>query len=149
VLSASNVGISGYSRRLRVLMADDNVIYQKVAVHLLRKQGHSVVVVANGSEAIEAFERADFDLILMDVQMPVVNGYEATRSIRDRERGTSGHIPIVALTAHAMKGDRENCLDAGMDDYLTKPIHQDELKAMLDRVGTSPTYFETAGDLVS
>jgi signal transduction histidine kinase/CheY-like chemotaxis protein len=148
MLLAGHPAISGDSRELRILLAEDNVINQKVAVHLLRKQGHSVVVASTGSEAVEAFERADFDVILMDVQMPAMNGYEATQSIRDREKGTGRRIPIVALTAHAIKGDREICLDAGMDDYLTKPIHQEELKAVLDRVGKTPTHGESA-DLVS
>ena len=86
-------------------------------------------------EALEAFTRDAFDLILMDVQMPVMNGYAAAQAIRAAERGTGRHIPIVALTAHVMKGDREICLEAGMDDYLSKPIHPQELAAVLERWG--------------
>jgi two-component system sensor histidine kinase/response regulator len=94
-----------------------------------------VQVASNGAEALAAFTRGVFDLILMDVQMPVMNGYDATRAIRAGERDTDRHIPIVALTAHAMKGDRESCLQAGMDDYLGKPIHPMELAAVIERWG--------------
>ena len=118
---------------LRILLAEDNRVNQKLAVRLLEKQGHSSVVANDGLEALAALEREAFDLILMDVQMPEMNGYAATREIRERERGTGRHIPIVALTAHAMKGDRELCLEAGMDDYLTKPLHHQELSAVLER----------------
>jgi signal transduction histidine kinase/CheY-like chemotaxis protein len=122
-------------RPLHILLAEDNVINQKVAARLLEKQGHSVEVTSNGREALAAFTRDKFDLILMDVQMPVMNGYDAAQAIRAAERGTDRHIPIVALTAHAMKGDREICLRAGMDDYLGKPIHPQELAAVLERWG--------------
>ena len=120
-------------RPLRILLAEDNAVNQKVAARLLEKQGHSVEVTSNGTEALAAFMRDAFDLILMDVQMPVMNGYDATQAIRAAERGSGRHIPIVALTAHAMKGDREICLKAGMDDYLGKPIHFRELVAVLER----------------
>ena len=118
---------------LRILLAEDNLVNQKVARALLEKQGHSVVVAGTGLEALEVYNPEAFDVILMDVQMPVMDGYDATRAIRKPERGTGRHIPIVAMTAHAMKGDRETCLDAGMDDYITKPIHLKELLAVLDR----------------
>ncbi|MEO8125550.1 MAG: response regulator [Bryobacteraceae bacterium] len=118
---------------LRILLAEDNPVNQKVARALLETQGHSVVVASNGLEALEVFRPEAFDVILMDVQMPGMNGYDATRAIREPENGTGRHIPIVAMTAHAMKGDRENCLNAGMDDYITKPIHLKELIAVLDR----------------
>ena len=120
---------------LRILLAEDNSVNQKVAVLLLEKQGHSVEVTSNGMEAVAAFRREAFDLILMDLQMPVMSGYDATQAIRAAERGTGRHIPIVALTAHAMKGDREVCLQAGMDDYLGKPIHRQELASVLERWG--------------
>jgi CheY-like chemotaxis protein len=120
-------------RSLNVLLAEDNVINQKVAVRMLEKEGHSVVVAATGVEAVEAFTRNTFDLILMDAQMPLMNGYEATGVIRAYEQRTGRHTPIVALTASAMKGDREICLEAGMDDYLSKPINQQHLREMLDR----------------
>jgi CheY-like chemotaxis protein len=123
---------------LHILLADDNTVNQKVAARLLEKQGHSVVVTANGGEALDALTRSRFDLVLMDVQMPVMNGYAATRAIRESERGTSRHLPVIALTAHAMKGDRELCLQAGMDDYLGKPIRPHELAAVLERWGRPP-----------
>jgi CheY-like chemotaxis protein len=122
-------------RSLHILLAEDNLINQKVASRLLEKQGHSVEITSNGAEALAAFTRDAFDLILMDVQMPVMGGYDATQAIRTAERVTGGHIPIVALTAHAMKGDREICLSAGMDDYLGKPIRPGELAAVLERWG--------------
>jgi two-component system, sensor histidine kinase and response regulator len=96
---------------------------------------HPVEVISNGIEALAAFTRQAFDVILMDVQMPVMNGYAATQAIRSAEQGRDRHIPIVALTAHAMKGDREICLEEGMDDYLCKPIHPQELAAVLERWG--------------
>ena len=108
---------------------------------LLERAHHSVVTACNGAEALDAVARETFDLILMDVQMPVLNGYDATRAIRQMELATGRHTPIVALTAHAMKGDREICLQAGMDDYLTKPIKTKELHEMLMRwaVGNKET----------
>jgi len=120
-------------RSLHILLTEDNRVNQKVAARLLEKHGHSVQVTSNGLQALAALTCDKFDLILMDVQMPVMNGYDATEAIRARERGTDQHIPIVALTAHAMKGDREVCLKAGMDDYLCKPIHPRELLAVLER----------------
>ncbi len=119
---------------LHILLAEDNIVNQKVALRLLEKQGHSVEVASNGTEAVAALTRNDFDLVLMDVQMPVMNGYAATQAIRSAERNTGRRIPIVALTAHAMKGDREICLEAGMDDYLGKPIHPMELTAVIERL---------------
>jgi CheY-like chemotaxis protein len=109
-------------RALRVLLAEDNVVNQRVAVGLLGKRGHAVTVANNGAEALEFLERGEFDLILMDLQMPVMGGFEATKKIRERERQDGGHARIVAMTAHALNGDRERCLAAGMDGYLAKPI---------------------------
>jgi PAS domain S-box-containing protein len=114
-------------RSLHVLLAEDNVVNQKLALRLLEKMGHSVVVANNGREAVEAVGREAFDLVLMDVQMPEMGGLEATVAIRLREAVTRAHLPIIALTAHAMKGDRERCLEAGMDGYVTKPIRTQEL----------------------
>ncbi len=116
---------------LRVLLAEDNLVNQKLATRLLEKRGHSVTVVGNGREAVEALARQYFDLVLMDVQMPEMDGFEAVGVIRDREKSSGAHQPIVALTAHAMKGDKERCLEAGMDFYLTKPIHSTELDSLL------------------
>ena len=109
-------------RRLRVLLAEDNAVNQKLMLHVLEKRGYSVTVACDGLLALEACKRQSFDLILMDVQMPGMGGFEATRIIRQVEVVTGRHLPIIALTAHAMKGDRERCLEAGMDDYLTKPV---------------------------
>ncbi len=107
---------------LRILLAEDNPVNQEVAVHLIERRGHSVIVAENGREAVEAIERHKFDLVLMDVQMPEMGGLEATRVIREKEKGSGHHLPIIAMTAHAMQGDREQCLEAGMDGYLAKPI---------------------------
>jgi two-component system, sensor histidine kinase and response regulator len=121
-------------RRLRVLLAEDNEVNQKLVVRLLEKQGHTLAVARNGMEALAALEQQPFELVLMDVQMPEMDGFEATAHIRRAEAGTSRHIPIVAMTAHAMKGDRERCLEAGMDGYVSKPIQPQELFMAIDRV---------------
>ena len=117
-------------KSVRVLLAEDNAINQKLAVRLLQKLGVTVDVAGNGKEALQMSGMFDYDLILMDCQMPEMDGYEATRQIRARENG--GRVPIVALTANAMKGDREKCVDAGMDDHVTKPIRHGALKKVLD-----------------
>jgi two-component system sensor histidine kinase/response regulator len=119
----------------RILIAEDNVVNQKVIIRMLEGAGHQIRLAQDGAEVLAVLGQERFDLILMDVQMPVMNGLEATGRIREleKERG-SGHIPIVAMTAHAMKGDREKCLDAGMDDYLSKPIRRDTLLATIDKV---------------
>jgi signal transduction histidine kinase/ActR/RegA family two-component response regulator len=121
------------SNRLRILLAEDNMVNQLVATRLLEKMGHAVRLAKNGQEAVELHRAEQFDLVLMDVQMPVMGGFEATASIRRRERESGAHVPIVALTAHAVVGDRERCLEVGMDDYVTKPIRQDELAAAIRR----------------
>ncbi len=118
---------------LRVLLAEDNPVNQKLVVRLLEKRGHVVVVAPNGQEALDALARASFDLVLMDVQMPVMDGIEATLMIRKQEEGTMQHQQVVALTAHAMKGDRERCMTAGMDGYIAKPIRHEELDLALQQ----------------
>ena len=118
-------------RPLKVLLAEDGLVNQKLAVGLLKKYGHSVTVAVNGKEAVNAIEAEDFDVVLMDVEMPVMDGYEATAVIRVREKQTGKHIPIIAMTAHAMKGDRERCLESGMDDYISKPIRIQQLLDIL------------------
>jgi CheY-like chemotaxis protein/HPt (histidine-containing phosphotransfer) domain-containing protein len=117
-----------------VLLAEDSLVNQKVAVGLLEKQGHTVVVARNGKEAIAALQREPFDLVLMDVEMPEMDGLEATAVIRVQERQAGGHVPIIAMTAHAMQGDRERCLAAGMDGYLAKPIRAEELSQTIQDV---------------
>ncbi len=115
------------SRPLRILLAEDSLLNQKLAVGLLAKWGHTVTVANNGREAVSAATQQPFDLVLMDIQMPEMNGFEATEAIRQQERERGGRVPIVAVTAHALTGDRERCLEAGMDAYVSKPIRQEEL----------------------
>jgi two-component system sensor histidine kinase/response regulator len=112
---------------LRILLAEDNLVNQKVTVRALERRGHTVLLAQNGHEAVVLASRERFDLILMDIQMPEMDGYEATAVIREMERKTGCHAPIVAMTAHAMKSDQDRCLAAGMDDYISKPIHLNEL----------------------
>jgi two-component system sensor histidine kinase/response regulator len=118
---------------LRILLAEDHPINQKLAVSLLMQRGHKVTVTSNGHQALAAWEDRRFDLVLMDVQMPKMGGLEATSAIREKERGTGRHIPIVAMTAHVMKGDRERCLQAGMDGYVAKPIQPAELFEAIEK----------------
>ena len=126
-------------KRLNVLLAEDDLISRRLIKILITKMGHHVEVVENGRKAIEKVEKKPFDMILMDVQMPVMDGLEATKIIRDREKkGESEWIPIIAVTAHAMKGDKEKCLDSGMDDYITKPIDEEELKNKIDSLAKKP-----------
>ncbi|MCS6863759.1 MAG: response regulator, partial [Gemmata sp.] len=127
------------SSPLRVLVAEDNLVNQRVIVRMLENLGHHITVAADGVQTLATWERERFDLILMDVQMPEMDGFEATRQIRRREQLTSQRTPIVAMTAHAMKGDRERCLAAGMDDYLSKPIQRAELLRVLEWVETTQT----------
>lgn len=125
---------------LRVLLAEDNVINQRLAVGALEQQGHEVLVANNGIEAVEALTKDRFDVVLMDVQMPEMDGFEATQLIREQEQTLNRRTPIIAMTAHAMKGDRERCLAAGMDEYLSKPIRIAELAEKLSRlVGSEAT----------
>ena len=127
------------TRPLRILLAEDNATNQKVVVTLFENRGDTVVVASNGREAVQRSAEPSFDVILMDVQMPEMSGLEATAAIRERERSLGGHIPIVAMTAHAMTGDREQCLAAGMDAYVSKPLRLDELLAVVDGLFTSAT----------
>jgi len=118
--------------RLKILLAEDNPINQKLAVRMLEKRGHTLTVAGNGRQALAILQKDSFDLVLMDIQMPEMDGFEATAAIRESERGTGKHQPIVAMTAHAMKGDDRRCLDAGMDGYLAKPIRSEEVYALLE-----------------
>jgi CheY-like chemotaxis protein len=118
---------------LNILLAEDNAVNRQVAVGILERRGHIVQSVTNGKEALDAMACECFDLILMDVQMPEMDGLEAAAAIRKQEQDSGRHIPIIAMTAHAMKGDRERCLAAGMDDYVTKPVEPQHLRAVVER----------------
>jgi PAS domain S-box-containing protein len=126
---AAAIGTSGP----RILLAEDNPVNQKVALHMLRRRGYDVTLAETGRDALDLVEREPFDLVLMDVQMPEMDGFAATAAIREREAGTGRHLTIIAMTAHNMAGDRERCLAAGMDGYLSKPIRSADLYALLDR----------------
>jgi two-component system, sensor histidine kinase and response regulator len=124
--------------RRRILVAEDNAVNQKLLVSLLKKRGHSVEVVDNGRKAVTAVRERPFDLVLMDLQMPVMGGFEAASAIRGRERSAGGHVPIVAVTAHALEGERERCLAAGMDGYLSKPVRAQSLYEVVEELGRRP-----------
>jgi CheY-like chemotaxis protein len=118
---------------LRILLAEDNPVNQKIAVRMLEKRGHTVEVVSNGLEALARLEQTSFDLLLTDMQMPGMDGFELTAAIRAGEGKTGAHLPIVAMTALAMKGDQERCLAAGMDGYISKPMRANELFEVVER----------------
>jgi PAS domain S-box-containing protein len=128
--------LASEQRRLRILLVEDNLVNQRLALRLLEKQGHGITVANNGKEAVEVLAAADrpFDVVLMDLQMPEMGGIEATKLIRQREQNTGRHVQIIAMTAHALKGDRERCLEAGMDDYVSKPVRPEELFGALARL---------------
>ncbi|MBS1810998.1 MAG: response regulator [Acidobacteria bacterium] len=126
--------MSEHRKSLHILIAEDNPINQKLAVRVLQKQGHTSVVANNGREALEMWEQQPFDVILMDVMMPEMDGLVAASEIRQREKVTGQHIPIIAITANAMVGDREKCLSAGMDEYISKPVDVTSLYEALERL---------------
>jgi len=121
-------------RTFSFLVAEDNPVNQKLIARLLEKRGHTVVLAQNGREALEALEKRHFDIVLMDVQMPEMDGFEATKRIREKEQASGTHQPIIALTAHAMQGDEERCLAGGMDGYVTKPIKLEDLFSVIEKV---------------
>jgi CheY-like chemotaxis protein len=124
--------VSEPERPLRLLLAEDTPANQKLISAILKKRGHGVSIAGNGEEALRMLESQEFDLVLMDVQMPVLDGLQTTAAIREREKTVGGRLPIVAMTAHAMQGDRERCLAAGMDAYIPKPINVAELIEVIE-----------------
>jgi len=135
-----------FDQSLRILLAEDNPVNQETATTMLKKLGHSVTVANNGLEAIETLEKQEFDLIFMDVQMPEMDGLTATSMIRESEQASGKHIPIVAMTAHAMKGDQERCLEAGMDDYISKPIRRKAVAKLIVRVAQKFLLSDSMGE---
>jgi PAS domain S-box-containing protein len=134
------------ARPLRVLLAEDNDLNQQVVQHLLERKGHTVQIAGDGREALAALEQGGFDLLLLDVHMPELDGFQVIQALRQREQATGQHLPVIALTARSMKGDRERCLQAGMDDYLAKPLRARELFATMDRLlAASPAGGPTPG----
>jgi len=129
---------------LKILVAEDNPVNQRLTVALLERLGHTVTLAVNGAEALDRWREACFDVVLMDVQMPTMDGFEATHRIRQEEGLTGAHTPIVAMTAHAMTGDQQRCLDAGMDDYLSKPVDPKALAQALRRHGRGQPVAESA-----
>jgi CheY-like chemotaxis protein len=136
-LRATEASVEGARARLHILLAEDNAVNQRLGMKLLERRGHRVKLAGTGREALQCLEHDHFDVILMDVQMPDMDGLEATKAIRARERVSGGHIPIVALTAHTMKGDRERCLQAGMDAFITKPIDALAFLRAVEEAGTA------------
>jgi CheY-like chemotaxis protein len=132
IMAAADHAMAQKPKKARILLAEDNPTNQKVAVHILRRSGYTADVAANGREAVQALKRIPYDLILMDVQMPLMDGYLATRAIRQAADGYGKNIPIIAMTANAMRGDREKCLEAGMDDYIAKPVNPHDLIKKLE-----------------
>jgi CheY-like chemotaxis protein len=120
-------------KHLHILLTEDNAFNQMLVIRTLEKRGHIVVVANNGKEALSAMEKKSFDLVLMAIQMPKMDGFEATKIIRDKERETGQHIPVFAMCTHAMKGNIDKCLEAGMDGYVSKPIKAEELFKVIER----------------
>jgi CheY-like chemotaxis protein/HPt (histidine-containing phosphotransfer) domain-containing protein len=133
------VSVADVRQHARVLVAEDNLINQQVAIRLLERMGCRVTVGSNGRDVLDILTQSPYDLVLMDCQMPDMDGFEATVAIRTREARTGGHVPIVAMTAHAMPGARERCLAAGMDDYISKPVAAEELQRMLQKWAPAAT----------
>jgi signal transduction histidine kinase/CheY-like chemotaxis protein len=141
--------VSPRMRPLRILLAEDNIVNQLITVRLLEREGHSVTIAGSGREALEALNQSLYDIVLMDVQMPDMGGFEATTIIREQERQTQAHIPIIALTAHAMKGDEERCLSIGMDAYVSKPIRTEDLLRAIEHCASAVCDSECEAEPVS
>jgi PAS domain S-box-containing protein len=147
--SLSLIGSSPTVAPRRILLVEDNEINRRVALGLLNSRGHQATVAVNGKQAVELLAEQEFDVVLMDMQMPVMDGYEATIEIRNRERETGGHIPIVAMTAEALKGDRERCLEVGMDDYVSKPVVPEEMYLAIERFPAICLSMDSVASVVS
>ena len=132
------------SHALHILVAEDNPINRRLALRLLEKQGHTVTTVETGKQALARLEKETFDLVLMDIQMPEMDGLETTRAIRKKEAQTGAHLPIIAMTAHAMQRDRQRCIEAGMDNYISKPIKRDEFFKTIAELAVPPTDVQPA-----
>ena len=124
-------------RSAQVLLAEDNLVNQRLVVELLEMRGHSVTLATNGHEVLAALEKNSYDVVLMDVNMPDMDGYQATAAIREREKSNGRHVPIIAITGLALKGDRERCLRAGMDVVLCKPLRSQDLFDAVEQAGTA------------
>jgi two-component system sensor histidine kinase/response regulator len=124
-------------KSLKILLAEDNPVNQRLTKYIIAKQGHSVAIAENGREVLILLEKKHFDLVFMDIQMPEMDGLQTTEAIRRREKETGTHIPIIAMTAHAMKEDRQRCFDAGMDGYISKPINPHEIFEAIERIEVS------------
>jgi two-component system sensor histidine kinase/response regulator len=138
VLTIDRLRKERHGQGLHILLAEDNIANQRVACTILEKAGHTVVVAETGKYAVMLLDEQPFDVILMDVQMPEMDGFEATTAIREKESRTGTHTPIIAMTAHAMAGDRERCLEAGMDDYIPKPIQAPLLLKLVNEHSSNP-----------
>ena len=148
-LAGKTARLAPASSGARILLAEDNVVNQRVARAILERAGHGVVLAHTGQNALSLWEKQHFDLILMDVQMPDLDGFEATAVIRKKEKDSGTHTPIIAMTAHAMSGDRERCLAAGMDNYISKPIHGRELLDLVTKyLQAAPPADMPAGEAV-
>jgi CheY-like chemotaxis protein len=134
VETAANSPAPMVSHTARILVAEDNAVNRKIVVRMLERAGFNVEAVQNGRLAVDAALSNDYDVVLMDVHMPEMDGFEATREIRRRENGSARRLPIIAVTARAMRGDRDKCIDAGMDDYISKPVRQHEMLATIERI---------------
>jgi CheY-like chemotaxis protein len=130
-------------RKIQILLAEDNAVNRQLVVRLLEKRGHIVTIALNGAEAVALVKQSRFDVVLMDVQMPEMDGFEATGVIRKEEQVSGRHLPIIAMTAHAMEGDRQRCLAAGMDGYVTKPVKVEELVEIIENLGRFPPVVDT------